>query len=591
MVDVKNKKPTEPVVRKPTPNAVNVAPDTAVTIVHIDGKTEWTAANVTLKFDGAAVTPTFTKDANVATVVYKPSTLLVSKSSHMITLGYVDPGGQPATQEWSFETAQYAGPTKDTVGGYAGLIIGKIDREWARRVRPWALTAWSALTVGITLGAIWAYYELGWGGWWFWDPVENASFMPWLVGLALIHSLIVTEKRGGMAAWTVFLAVLAFCLALLGTFLVRSGVMTSVHAFATDPTRGLVLLVGLAVAGGLALSLYAWRAPKLMAGPEFDPVSREGALILNNLFLSVAAALVLVGTVTPMFAQAFKVSLSIGEPYFLLTFAPMMAVLLLFMPFAPAAPWRKAEMAPLVKWLVPAAVVAVAVAALVMFLAGSFKISLAFGVLAGAWVVAGVVLDLMRRAGPGGAGRLFRLPLTVWGMAIAHIGIGLFAIGATTEAATRTERTFPLHQGETAQMAGWTFRFDGIRQLEGPNYYATRADITVRREDGSTEMIHPEKRFYTVAATSTTEVAIRKTPGGDVYVALGDTIREEPGVWRIRIAHHPLIDWVFGGAGLIAVGGFVSLAARIRRREKVLNQAPAAEPAIGEKPASAGATA
>ncbi len=469
-----------------------------------------------------------------------------------------------------------------------GLIIGKIDREWAARVRPWALTAWSALTIGITLGAIWAYYELGWGGWWFWDPVENASFMPWLVGTALVHSLIMTEKRGSMAAWTVFLAVVAFCLALLGTFLVRSGVMTSVHAFATDPARGIVLLIGLSLAGGAGLTLYAWRAPKLMAGPEFDPVSREGALVLNNLFLAVAAALVLVGTVTPMFAQALNVSLSIGEPYFQLTFAPMMAVLLLFMPLAPAAPWRKAELSPLLKWLAPAAVVAVIAAATAMMLSGGVRLWLGFGILVGAWVVAGVGLDLMRRAGPGGFGRLFRLPLGVWGMAIAHIGIGLFVIGATAETATRSERTFPLAQGQEAKFEGWTFRFDGIGSAEGPNYLATRADITVTHQDGTSEVIHPEKRFYPVAGSGTTEVAIRKTLSADVYVALGDPIREQPGVWRIRIARHPLIDWIWGGAGLIALGGCLALGARMRRRVAVAEaQAPAAEPAAPDATPSA----
>ena len=446
----------------------------------------------------------------------------------------------------------------------AGLITGKIDREWAKRVRPWALGAWSALTVGIALGAIWAYYELGWGGWWFWDPVENASFMPWLVGAALVHSLVVTEKRGSMAAWTVFLAVLAFCLALLGTFLVRSGVMTSVHAFATDPTRGIVLLIGLAIAGGAALGLYAWRAPKIPPGPEFDPVSREGALVLNNLFFSVGAALVLVGTVTPMFAQALNVSLSIGEPYFQLTFAPMMAALLLFMPLAPMSAWRKTELGPIMKWLAPAGVLALIAGGSAMIMS-SWQPWLGFGVLVGVWVVAGVGIDLVRRVGSGGVGRLFKLPLSVWGMTIAHIGIGLFVIGATAETVMRSERTFPLQRGETAAMHGWTFQFDGVKQVEGPNYYATRADITVTH-DGRTETIHPEKRFYPIAQSGTTEVSIQKTPTGDVYVALGDTIREEPGVWRIRIAFHPLIDWVFGGAGLIAIGGFMALAARLRRR-------------------------
>jgi cytochrome c-type biogenesis protein CcmF len=479
----------------------------------------------------------------------------------------------------------------------AGLINGQIDREWAKRVRPWALTAWSCLTIGIALGAIWAYYELGWGGWWFWDPVENASFMPWLVGAALVHSLIVTEKRGGMAAWTAFLAVLAFCLSLLGTFLVRSGVMTSVHAFASDPTRGVVLLVGLAVAGGAALALFAWRAPKLAAGPEFDPVSREGALVLNNLFLSVGAALVLVGTVTPMIVQWLgeikaippeSASLSIGEPYFQLTLAPMIAVLLLFMPLAQASTWRKTEITPLLKWLAPAMVIAV-LAGLIALALGGWGIWLGFGVLVGVWVVVGVGFDLWRRVGGGGFWRMLRLPLTVWGMAIAHIGMGIFVIGATIETSMRAERTFPLASAQSAQMAGWTFEFQGLSSAEGPNYYATRADIKVTHENGATEMIYPEKRYYPIAKTSTTEVAILKTLGGDVYVALGDSIRDQPGVWRIRIAQHPLIDWVFGGAGLIAIGGFMSLAARMRRRAPVQAEAPVVEPPEAAAPAGAGA--
>ena len=474
----------------------------------------------------------------------------------------------------------------------SGLINGQIDQEWARRTRPWALFAWSSLTVGIALGAIWAYYELGWGGWWFWDPVENASFMPWLVSAALVHSLIVTEKRGGMASWTVFLSVLTFILSLLGTFLVRSGVMTSVHAFATDPTRGLVLLFGLSVAGGAALALFAWRAPTLKAGPEFDPVSREGALVLNNLFLAVAAALVLVGTVTPMILQWLgesgiisreAASISIGEPYFQLTLAPMIAMLLLFMPFAQAAPWRKAELGPLMKWLMPAAAVAV-VAAIVALAMGGWGIWLGFGVLVGVWVVVGVGMDVVRRVGPGGFGRFLRLPLTVWGMAIAHIGMGLFVIGATVETATRTEQTFPLRPGEIAEMAGWTFQFQNLEEVEGPNYSALRANILVTH-DGKTEVIQPETRTFQVARTSTTEVAIRKTLGGDVYVALGDQLREDPAAWRIRIAYHPLIDWVFGGAGLIALGGFLSLAARVRRRSPAT--APETEAAVESPPAPA----
>jgi cytochrome c-type biogenesis protein CcmF len=294
-----------------------------------------------------------------------------------------------------------------------------------------------------------------------------------------------------------------------------------------------------------------------------------------------------VGTVTPMILQwlgetgvisSEAASLSIGEPYFQLTLAPMVALLLLFLPLAQAAPWRKAEVSPLLRWLMPAAVAAV-IAALVAMAFGGWGVWLGFGVLVGVWVIFGVGMDVMRRVGPGGAGRIFRMPLTVWGMAVAHMGMGLFVIGATVETATRTERTFPLKQGEIAEMAGWTFEFLGVKSVEGPNYTALRADIKVTH-DGSTEIIQPETRSFPVAKTSTTEVAIRKTLTGDVYVALGDQVRDVPGSWRIRIAHHPLIDWVFGGAGLIALGGFLSLTARVRRRAPVATDdtAPVAEP-------------
>lgn len=444
----------------------------------------------------------------------------------------------------------------------AGLIIGRIDQDWARRARPWALVAWSMLTVGISLGAIWAYYELGWGGYWFWDPVENASLMPWLVGAALVHSLLVTQKRGGMASWTAFLAVLAFCLSILGAFLVRSGILTSVHAFAVDPERGMLLLMGLAAAGGGAFALYLWRAPKLMDGPEFDPVSREGALILNNLFLSVAAATVVVGTLLPLVTEAFGATISIQEPYFNMTMAPMMGVLFLFLPFAEMASWRKTELAPLAKRLAPAAGVAV-VATVVALVVYGASFWLGFGVFVGAWVFAGVATDLIRRIGGGGLSRAMKLNRSVWGMTIAHLGLAIFVIGTACENAARVERTFVMSPGDQVEMNGRTFTFNGVREVEGPNYYASRADIVVTRNGASGQMA-PEKRIYPVAGTPTTEVALRKTLGGDVYVALGDSVREQPGAWRVRISHHPLIDWVFGGALLIAVGGLVSLSARRR---------------------------
>jgi cytochrome c-type biogenesis protein CcmF len=459
----------------------------------------------------------------------------------------------------------------------AGLILGKIDQDWAKRTQPWALAAWSCLTVGISLGSIWAYYELGWGGWWFWDPVENASFMPWLVGAALVHSLAVTRKRGGMAAWTAFLAVLTFCLSILGAFLVRSGVLTSVHAFAVDPERGLYLLIGLAIAGIGAFSLYAWRAPSLRAGPEYDPVSREGALVLNNLFLSVAAATVLVGTTLPLATQAFGQTISIQEPYFNMTVAPLMALLFVALPLAQEAPWRRAEVGPILRRLAPSAVLSLA-AGVGSYILVAQSIWLAFGVAVGVWVVAGSVTDLFRRMGEGGVGRLARLSLGVWGMAIAHMGVGIFVVGTATETAARVERTFEMTPGNEVTQRGWTFRFEGVREVEGPNYTATRAEI-VASHDGIVETLTPEKRFYPVAGTPTTEVSIRKTMGGDVYVALGDPVREQPGAWRVRVAHHPLIDWVFAGAILIALGGFMSLGSRLRRPATAKAEAPEPRPA------------
>jgi cytochrome c-type biogenesis protein CcmF len=455
----------------------------------------------------------------------------------------------------------------------AGLMIGKIDSDWAKRTRPWALVAWSMLTIGISLGSIWSYYELGWGGWWFWDPVENASFMPWLVGAALVHSLMVTQKRGGMAAWTAFLAVLAFCLSLLGAFLVRSGVLTSVHAFAVDPKRGMVLLFGLALAAGGAFTLYAWRAPRLKAGPEYDPVSREGALVLNNLFLAVSAGIVLFGTTMPLVAQAFGASLSIGEPWFHYSIVPIMAILFLFLPFAQGAPWRHADVGPMARRLAPAAIVA-AVAALGSYALFPKSLWLIPGILIGVWVIGGVIVDLRRRASGGGIGRLAKLSGSVWGMTIAHIGLGLFLIGATTETAGRTENTVLLAPGEQTEMDGRTFRLDSIEQVEGPNYKAQRANLTVTR-NGQVGIMAPERRFYPASQSSTTEVAIRKTLGGDVYIALGEPVPNRPGAWRMRISHHPLVDWVFGGAGLIAVGGIVSLAARRRRTAESPVETPA----------------
>jgi cytochrome c-type biogenesis protein CcmF len=315
----------------------------------------------------------------------------------------------------------------------------------------------------------------------------------------------------------------------------------------------------------------------LRAGPEYDPVSREGALVLNNLFLSVAAATVLLGTTLPLATQAFGATISIAEPYFNITVAPLMALLFVVLPFAQEAPWRRADVGPILKRLAPAAAAALAagVAAFV-FLAPSLW--LAFGVAVGVWVVLGAVADLWRRSAGGGVGRMARLSLGVWGMAIAHIGVGVFVVGAATESAARVERTFEMTPGSEVTQRGWTFQFQGVREVEGPNYTATQADI-LATHDGVTETLQPEKRFYPVAGTPTTEVSIRKTLGGDVYVALGDPVRENPGAWRMRVAHHPLIDWVFAGAILIAAGGLMALGARARRPAAAPATAGAAQPA------------
>ncbi|MEM6626837.1 MAG: heme lyase CcmF/NrfE family subunit [Pseudomonadota bacterium] len=456
----------------------------------------------------------------------------------------------------------------------AGLLVGEVGRDWARRTRPWTLAAWSGLTVGIALGSIWAYYELGWGGWWFWDPVENASFMPWLVGAALMHSIIVTEKRGGLSAWTVLLAVLAFCFSLLGAFLVRSGVLTSVHAFALDPERGALLLIGLGIAGGAALALYAWRAPALKSGTPFDPVSREGALILNNLFLSIAAATVLVGTLYPLMVEAATgEKVSVGPPYFNLTLAPIMAFLFLAPPLAQAFSWTRAEPGLVLRRLRWAALIAALTGVLAFFLIAQ-TVWVVLGVAVGVWLIGGAIVDLAKRIGGGGWARAIALPAAVWGMTLAHIGLGVFVIGAVAETSGRVERTYALAPGEITQFGDWALTFNGVAVAEGPNYYADRAEIIA--EKGSRRVVlEPEKRFYPAAGTPTTEVAIRKSALGDLYIALGEPVRSSPGSWTLRASFNPLIDWVFLGCGLIALGGLLALAdKRFRRRSEDTAEQP-----------------
>ncbi|MEO1785760.1 MAG: heme lyase CcmF/NrfE family subunit [Pseudomonadota bacterium] len=442
----------------------------------------------------------------------------------------------------------------------AGLMEGRIDRDWARTARNWAMAAFVPLTLGILLGSYWAYYELGWGGWWFWDPVENASFMPWLLGAALMHSLIVTEKRGSFAAWTALLAVLAFCFSVLGAFLVRSGILTSVHAFAVDPERGTLLLIGLLAYNGFALGLFAWRAHTLKAGPDWLLTSREGALAANNVIFITATATVLLGTLFPLIAEAFGRQMSVGEPYFNLTFTPIMALILLVLPVVQAWRWGKADLSGLWKWAA-GFIGLVAAFALLGVSALDIPLGAAFGLALGVWLVAGALLELKRRAIVWPA--VFRLPGRVWAMTLAHVGLGIFVIGAVVETSARYEATLDLAVGEQAEVAGWTVTLDDMIQTEGPNWYADEAAMIAVRSSSET-VLRPEKRYYPAAQMPTTETAIHKTWAGDLYLAVGDRrIIDGEVRWTFRAYFNPLVDLVFLGAFLMGIAGMFIFKGRL----------------------------
>ena len=434
----------------------------------------------------------------------------------------------------------------------AGLLQGRVDRNWARAVRPFVLAAWVPLTLGIALGSYWAYYELGWGGWWFWDPVENASLMPWLIGTALLHSIIVTEKRGGFAAWTVLLAVLAFCFSILGAFLVRSGILTSVHAFAIDPLRGSLLLGGLLAYGGSALGLFAWRAPALKGGPDWQMISREGALMLNNLVFAVATATVLLGTMFPLLAEMTGRQMSVGVPYFNATFVPIMAGLLVALPLVQAWSWGRAT--PEFIWQ-RSVIIGAVIGAVILFALsfGDLPLGAALGVALGVWLLYGAGYELVRRAIT--PSRIFKLPARVWGMSLAHAGIGLFVIGAVVETSSRYEQTLALTAGQSANLAGWEITLEGVETSEGPNWYSDRG-ILIASKGATKAILRPETRYYPAAQMPTTETAIHKTAFGDLYAALGDR-RSVDGVtrWTFRVYFNPLIDLIFLGIILMALGG------------------------------------
>ncbi len=447
----------------------------------------------------------------------------------------------------------------------AALLGGNLDAAWARWSRPWTTVAWCFLTVGIALGSGWAYYELGWGGWWFWDPVENASFMPWLAGTALIHSLAVTDKRGGFKVWTVLLAIMAFSLSLLGTFLVRSGVLTSVHAFATDPKRGLFILVFLAVVIGGSLLLYAWRAPRVGLGGGFDPVSREAMLLVNNVLLVVAMASVLLGTLYPLFLDALGLGkISVGPPYFDTVFVPLMTPALFLMGIGPLAQWKKASLPDLALRLRWAFGVSVATAVLLPVVLGKWTPLLSLGLLLALWIVTTAVVNVRERLthleGAGLVNRLASIPRSYWGMILAHCGIAVFIVGVTMVKGFETEQDVRMNVGDHATIGGYTFQFDGAKDLVGPNYIAARGTFRVTRDGREVTVMYPEKRRYMVQSQTMTEAAIDSGLLRDLYVSLGEPL--EAGAWSVRLYHKPFIDWIWGGCLIMAFGGVLAITDR-----------------------------
>ena len=445
----------------------------------------------------------------------------------------------------------------------AALIGGNLDSTWARWTRPWTLAAWCFLTVGIALGSWWAYYELGWGGWWFWDPVENASFMPWLVGTALIHSLAVTEKRGAFKSWTVLLAIMAFSLSLLGTFLVRSGVLSSVHAFATDPRRGVFILAFLLVVIGGSLALYAWRAPKVGLGARFELASRESALLGNNVMLVVAMATVLLGTLYPLLLDALGLGkISVGPPYFDSVFVPIMAPVVFLMGVGPLARWREAALPDLARRLRWAAGLAVVMALLTGWLAGRITPLATLGFLMAWWIVFAVGTDLVERLRSGPLlVRARLLPRSVLGMMVAHLGIAAFAFGVSMVNTYGIERDLRMEPGDTTEVAGYVFTFRGVRDVQGPNYSAAQGLVEVTRGGRAVATMQPEKRIYRVQKNPMTEAAIDTGLTRDLYVSLGEPV-DEGRAWIVRIYFKPFVDWIWGGCLVMAIGGMLAASDR-----------------------------
>ena len=449
----------------------------------------------------------------------------------------------------------------------AALIEGRTDAAWARWVRPWTLAAWVCLTLGIAMGSWWAYYELGWGGWWFWDPVENASFMPWLAATALLHSALVMEKREALKVWTILLAILAFSLSLIGTFLVRSGVLTSVHAFAVDPARGVFILAILVVLIGGALALYAWRAPQLQQGGLFAPISREGALVLNNVLLTVACATVFIGTLYPLALESLTGDkISVGPPYFNLTFGPLMIPLLLAMPFGPFLAWKRGDLLGAMQRLFAVAGIALLAftAALALYWRGPWLAP--FGIALGVWVVAGALSEWTSRVKLFGAPladsfhRARGLPRAAYGTLLAHAGIGLAVIGIVATTAWQSEVVLSMKPGDTAQIAGYELAFRGAAPAQGPNYQDQVGILTVTRGGTPVTELSPAKRTYDAPRQTTTEAGIHVSWRGDLYAVLGDELAG--GGFVVRLYFNPLVRLIWLGALVMALGGLLSLSDR-----------------------------
>jgi cytochrome c-type biogenesis protein CcmF len=471
----------------------------------------------------------------------------------------------------------------------AALLSGQLDAAWARWSRPWTTAAWIFLTLGIALGSWWAYYELGWGGWWFWDPVENASFMPWLVGTALVHSLAVTEKRGSFKNWTVLLAISAFSLSLLGTFLVRSGVLTSVHAFATDPKRGIFILVFLVAVIGSSLALFAWRAPKVGLGGRFALLSRESLLLTNNVLLVVACASVLLGTLYPLLIDALGAGkLSVGPPYFDAVFAPLMIPALFLMGVAPFARWKQASVGELARTLRWAFLVAALVGVIAPFFFGAWKPLVALSLLLAAWIVLSAALNVVERVQSTRAGQPFlraalKQPRSFFGMHLAHIGIAVFVVGVAMVNAYQAEKDVKMEVGDTVTVGAYTFKFNGVRQEKGPNYMALVGDVDLLKDGQMARKMFPEKRSYFTSSMPMTEAAIDTGFLRDVYVSLGEPINKAhpEAAWAVRVYYKPFVDWIWGGCVLMALGGLLAMT---DRRYRIKSRAPSSLPgALAQK--------